>query len=78
MTVADAANESGSFHLKGSGGYDQTISISDHAVVYHNAIGLWFKKVPIADTYSLSYIAGDGTEWVVFEDVPYETLHENA
>jgi hypothetical protein len=39
---------------------------------------LWFKKVPTTDTYSLSYIDGDGQEWIVFEDVPYETLKENA
>ena len=80
LTQAEAENEPGSLRLHGSsGGFDQTIAIASKFVPNPgcDTVDAQFDNVPTAYSYSLSYIAADGTETTVVADAPFNSLKDN-
>lgn len=81
MDQNQAANEPGSFRLKGSTGYDKTIVIAQNFVPNpdpDNTVDIHFEDVPTSATYSISYIAQDGKESQIVVNVAYDDLQDGG
>lgn len=77
----DAANETGSFHIKGSTGFDKTISITHDNYSENpgdNTIDMHFGNVPTTASYTLFYVASDGTESLVIKNIAYKDLEDGG
>jgi hypothetical protein len=62
-----------------TGGYDVTIAIATS--FYPNpapddTVDLHFENVPTTDSYSVTYIAGDGTETTIVQNTPFHSLQD--
>jgi hypothetical protein len=64
-----------------TGRYDRTIVIANdfHAnPAPDDTVDIYFDSVPPNASYSLTYIAADGTETVVVDSAPFHTLQDNS
>ncbi len=60
-------------------GYDKTIVITNNFVANanDNTVDVHFENVPTTASYTLSYIAADGTESVILTSTPYDKLEDD-
>ena len=82
MTEQEADKETGSLRLQSTtGGYDKTVPIAGNFYVNPapaESVDVEFENVPTKDSYSLSYIAADGTPTRIVDKAPFGTLNDNA
>src|ERR1039457_5163992 len=81
LPPAAAQNEQGSLRLRGSSGrFDQTTAIASSFVPNPDCdtVDVHFENVPTQDSYSLSYIAGDGAETTIIQNAPFNGLQDNS
>jgi hypothetical protein len=79
LTQAQARVEQGSLRLHGStGGFDQTVAIAKTFEANDNGttVDVPFHDVPTTHSYSLIYIAADGTQTTVLNYTPFEKLRD--
>lgn len=79
LTAAEAQEETGKLRLYG-GGYDRTIVIQTNFVANSDEDGtvdVYFDSVPPGASYSLSYIAANGTETVIVQNASFSSLQDN-
>lgn len=75
-----AAKETGSLRLFGSG-YDSTIAIAANFIANPDpadTVDVHFESVPTGASYSLTYIAGNGTQIMIVENAPFSTLKDES
>ena len=82
LTPEDAANEPGSLRLQGAaGGYDKTIPVAGNFVANpapDDTVDVHFDSVPTTDNYSLTYIAGDGSETMIVQNAAFSSLQDDS
>jgi hypothetical protein len=66
--------------LHGSSGYDKTLSIASSFSpnTDGNTIDLQFDEVPTTATYTLTYVATDGTETTLVDGAAFDTLKDDS
>lgn len=72
-----AQQETGSLRLQG-GGINQTLAIASNFVANEDTVDLIFSNVLTTASYSLTYIASDGTETQLVQGAAYSSLEDNS
>jgi hypothetical protein len=81
LTAKQAAKETGNLRLIGSTGYDQTLAIAGSFVpnvVEAKTVDVLFEDVPTKATYSLTYLAEDGSTVTLVEGAPFNSLRDES
>jgi hypothetical protein len=59
-------------------GFSETVVIASDFVSSGDAVDVHFDNVSKTDSYTLTYIGVDGTETVIVQNAPYQSLQDNS